>query len=235
MDRETTDVAIADALLGAAGLGDLGEHFPAEAVAEGASSLQILARTAVLLADAGFSIVNIDTIVVIQRVRVAPHRRQMVERIAEALSVDPSRISVKATTSSVIRWLPTIWCHRRGPIVFDTVRPKGRWRAFSSRPANTAASGFAAIAPFALYHFHRMTHYGLVANLIAAPLVSVLIMPMAVLSLAGIHSIWAIVLPQYLFAIGHGVHQPCGQAGAVGPFPEKAGTAASLSVFRLKL
>lgn len=58
---------------------------------------------------------------------------------------------------------------------------------------------------------------------------------MAALSLAGVHTLWAIVLPQYLFAIGHGVHQPCGQAGAVGPFPEKAGTAASLSGFAMTL
>jgi DHA1 family bicyclomycin/chloramphenicol resistance-like MFS transporter len=58
---------------------------------------------------------------------------------------------------------------------------------------------------------------------------------MAALSLAGVHTIWAIVLPQYLFAIGHGVHQPCSQAGAVGPFPEKAGTAASLSGFAMTL
>jgi DHA1 family bicyclomycin/chloramphenicol resistance-like MFS transporter len=54
---------------------------------------------------------------------------------------------------------------------------------------------------------------------------------MAALSLAGIHEVWAILLPQYVYALGHGVHQPCGQAGAVGPFPEKAGTAASLSGF----
>jgi MFS transporter, DHA1 family, multidrug resistance protein len=58
---------------------------------------------------------------------------------------------------------------------------------------------------------------------------------MALLSLAGVHSVWAILLPQYLYAIGHGVHQPCGQAGAVGPFPEKAGTAASLSGFAMTL
>jgi DHA1 family bicyclomycin/chloramphenicol resistance-like MFS transporter len=56
---------------------------------------------------------------------------------------------------------------------------------------------------------------------------------MAGLSLAGVHEVWAIVLPQYLYAIGHGVHQPCGQAGAVGPFPEKAGTAASLLGFAM--
>ena len=58
---------------------------------------------------------------------------------------------------------------------------------------------------------------------------------MAALSLAGVHEVWAIVLPQWLYAVGHGIHQPCGQAGAVGPFPEKAGTAASLSGFGMTL
>ncbi|WP_298831018.1 multidrug effflux MFS transporter [uncultured Piscinibacter sp.] len=54
---------------------------------------------------------------------------------------------------------------------------------------------------------------------------------MAVLALAGVHAVWAVMLPSWLYCLGHGVHQPCGQAGAVGPFPEKAGTAASLSGF----
>ena len=58
---------------------------------------------------------------------------------------------------------------------------------------------------------------------------------MAALSLAGVVSVWAIMLPQWLFALGHGVHQPCGQAGAIGPFPDKAGTAASLSGFAMML
>jgi DHA1 family bicyclomycin/chloramphenicol resistance-like MFS transporter len=56
---------------------------------------------------------------------------------------------------------------------------------------------------------------------------------MAGLSLAGVQAVWAIMLPQLLFATGHGIHQPCGQAGVVGPFPEKAGTAASLSGFAM--
>ena len=54
---------------------------------------------------------------------------------------------------------------------------------------------------------------------------------MAALSLAGLHSLWALLIPQWLYAIGHGIHQPCGQACALGPFPDKAGTAASLSGF----
>lgn len=58
---------------------------------------------------------------------------------------------------------------------------------------------------------------------------------LAVLSLLGLHNAWAIAVPQWLYAVGHGIHQPCGQAGAVGPFPEKAGTAASLSGFGMTL
>ena len=52
-----------------------------------------------------------------------------------------------------------------------------------------------------------------------------------VLPLLGVHSVWAIVLPFYLFMIAHGVHQPCGQSGAVGPFPQAAGAASALSGF----
>ena len=48
---------------------------------------------------------------------------------------------------------------------------------------------------------------------------------MGVLALMGVQSAWAIMLPFYLFMMGHGVHQPCGQSGAVGPFPQAAGAA----------
>ena len=54
---------------------------------------------------------------------------------------------------------------------------------------------------------------------------------MGVLALAGVQSVWAIMLPFYLFMLGHGVHQPCGQSGAVGPFPKSAGAASALSGF----
>ena len=57
----------------------------------------------------------------------------------------------------------------------------------------------------------------------------------AALSLAGLHTVWAVLLPQWIYAVGHGIHQPCGQAGAIGPFPEKAGTAAALSGFIMML
>lgn len=51
------------------------------------------------------------------------------------------------------------------------------------------------------------------------------------LALAGLHNSWAIMLPFYLFMLGHGVHQPCGQSGAVGPFPQAAGAASALNGF----
>ncbi len=55
------------------------------------------------------------------------------------------------------------------------------------------------------------------------------------LALAGVEGVWAIMLPVYLFMLGHGVHQPCGQAGAVGPFPHAAGAASALSGFMMML
>jgi DHA1 family bicyclomycin/chloramphenicol resistance-like MFS transporter len=54
---------------------------------------------------------------------------------------------------------------------------------------------------------------------------------MALLSLAGLSSPWAICVPQMVFNFGHGIHQPCGQAGVVGPFPQAAGAASALSGF----
>ncbi len=55
------------------------------------------------------------------------------------------------------------------------------------------------------------------------------------LAWAGVHAVWAVLLPQWLFAFGHGIHQPCGQAGAVGPFAASAGAASALAGFVLSL
>lgn len=60
-------------------------------------------------------------------------------------------------------------------------------------------------------------------------------MSMAALSLAGVASVWAILVPQWIYSVGHGLHQPCGQAGAVAPFPQHAGAAASVAGFMLAL
>lgn len=91
--------AVADALLGAARLGDLGERFPATARWENAPSAGILVEVARALTDKGWSIVDIDATVVAEEPRIAPHRDRMIDAVAAALAVSPEQISVKATTT----------------------------------------------------------------------------------------------------------------------------------------
>jgi len=91
--------AIIDALLGAAGLGDIGQHFPPEDPRwTDASSLDLLARALALVREAGFEVWNVDATVIAEEPRLAPHVPAMRERIAEALGVEAGRVSVKATT-----------------------------------------------------------------------------------------------------------------------------------------
>jgi 2-C-methyl-D-erythritol 2,4-cyclodiphosphate synthase len=92
--------AIIDALLGACGLGDIGKHFPPDdARWEGASSLDLLARTLSLVKEAGFAVENVDATVIAERPGLAPHIPAMRERIADALGIEPARVNVKATTN----------------------------------------------------------------------------------------------------------------------------------------
>lgn len=91
--------AIADALLGAAALGDIGKLFPDNDPAfKDADSLLLLRKVGVHLYTAGFRIVNIDSTVLAQAPKLAPHIRQMRANIARTLELDPSAVSVKATT-----------------------------------------------------------------------------------------------------------------------------------------
>jgi len=95
--------AIIDALLGACGLGDIGQHFPPEDPQwKGANSLDLLARALALVRDAGFEVGNVDATVIAERPRLAPHRPAMRERIAEALGIEAARVNVKATTNEGI-------------------------------------------------------------------------------------------------------------------------------------
>lgn len=98
-DADVVSHAIADALLGAAGLGDLGTYFPKDAVAEGSSSQLLLAEVARLIADAGYRVGNIDCVVVVQEVRVGPHRAAMEAVLSASLGVPADDVSVKATTT----------------------------------------------------------------------------------------------------------------------------------------
>ena len=98
-DADVVSHAIADALLGAAGLGDIGERFPASDEWKDASSLKILQEVGRVLRGEGWEISNVDSTVITQTPKLAPFRDQMIDNISEALSVDRTRISVKATTT----------------------------------------------------------------------------------------------------------------------------------------
>jgi 2-C-methyl-D-erythritol 2,4-cyclodiphosphate synthase len=98
-DGDVVSHAVADALLGAAQLGDLGEHFPNDDRWRDASSLEILSETAGLLSGEGWTIVNVDVTVAAERPRITPHRAAMAGKMAGALGIDPSAVSVKATTT----------------------------------------------------------------------------------------------------------------------------------------
>ena len=98
-DADVLCHAISDAILGAARLGDLGALFPSDARWENASSLTILSATAGAARDAGWVVGNIDSTIVAEAPRLGPYKAQMIANIAEALEVDQSVISVKATTT----------------------------------------------------------------------------------------------------------------------------------------
>jgi 2-C-methyl-D-erythritol 2,4-cyclodiphosphate synthase len=96
-DADVVAHAVADALLGAAGLGDLGEHFPdTDPAWAGADSLALLRRVVRLVAAAGWRPANVDCAVVAEQPRLAPHRPAMQERLAAAVGAP---VGVKATTA----------------------------------------------------------------------------------------------------------------------------------------
>ncbi|MDR3051942.1 MAG: 2-C-methyl-D-erythritol 4-phosphate cytidylyltransferase [Oscillospiraceae bacterium] len=99
-DADVAAHALCDALLGAAGLGDIGRHFPdTDPAYEDADSLQLLARVGGLVRRAGFVLSNADVTIVAQRPRLRDWMPQMAENLARALDVDAARLSVKATTT----------------------------------------------------------------------------------------------------------------------------------------
>jgi 2-C-methyl-D-erythritol 2,4-cyclodiphosphate synthase len=98
--------AVADAILGAAALGDLGTHFPSSAAEwHDADSSALLRTVADMAADGGFAVHNIDVTIIAQTVRISPHRTAMRRRLSEILSVPIDRVSVKATTTDGMGYL----------------------------------------------------------------------------------------------------------------------------------
>src|SRR5438105_5965053 len=99
-DADVLAHAITDALFGAAGLGDIGRHFPdSDDRFEGANSILLLAECARRVREAGFEISNIDSTVIAQAPKLAPHIEAMRARLAQALQLQPSQVNVKAKTA----------------------------------------------------------------------------------------------------------------------------------------
>lgn len=98
--------AITDALLGAAGLGDIGRHFPdTDTAFAGADSAMLLAEAARRVRVAGYRIGNVDATIVAQAPKMAPHIPAMVARIADAIAIDAACVNVKAKTSERLGYL----------------------------------------------------------------------------------------------------------------------------------
>lgn len=102
-DADVLCHAIGDAILGAAGLGDLGVHFPpGDPAWKDASSLVLLGHIRELLQQRGATLVNVDAMLIAEAPRLSKYRAQMAERIGMWLAVDPERISLKATSNELL-------------------------------------------------------------------------------------------------------------------------------------
>ena len=97
-DADVVTHAVMDALLGAAGKGDIGDHYPDDDPSfENAESIGLLGR--MIEALAGWSVVNVDVTVIAERPRLGPHKQRMAERLTDAMQVQAACVNVKATTS----------------------------------------------------------------------------------------------------------------------------------------
>ena len=102
-DADVLTHAVMDALLGAARLGDIGEHFPSsDASLRDADSLQLLRQVRTLLRNSGWRIIDIDCVVIAQHPRLSPFRERICLSLASALEIDASAVGFKATTSDYL-------------------------------------------------------------------------------------------------------------------------------------
>lgn len=99
-DADALTHAMMDALLGALSLGDIGHYFPpSDPQWAGADSMVLLAQVKALIDAQGWTISNIDSVVVAERPKLKPHVKEMRSRLASTLQLDPERIGIKATTN----------------------------------------------------------------------------------------------------------------------------------------
>lgn len=98
--------AITDALLGAAGLGDIGRHFPdTDPQFSGADSRVLLREACLRVRNSGYLVGNIDATIIAQKPKMAPHIAQMVAHVAADLGVAPEQVNIKAKTNEKLGWL----------------------------------------------------------------------------------------------------------------------------------
>ena len=108
-DADVLVHAVMDALLGAAALGDIGQHFPdTDPAYEGISSISLLERVGELLRKHGWRVENLDAIIVAQKPKMAPHIPQMIQNVARSLGIGVDQVSVKATTEEKLGFTGTL-------------------------------------------------------------------------------------------------------------------------------
>ncbi len=99
-DADVLAHSICDALLGAAGLGDIGLHFPdTDPKFKDISSMALLARTYEMVNEKGFLIANLDSTIIAEAPKLSPYRDDMINNIAWTVEIDPGRVNIKATTT----------------------------------------------------------------------------------------------------------------------------------------
>jgi 2-C-methyl-D-erythritol 2,4-cyclodiphosphate synthase len=102
-DADVLAHAVIDALLGAAGLGDIGQHFPdTDERYRGADSIALLQEVMKLLAGEGLQVINVDCTLVMERPKIAPYKQQIRQRLAQVLGLPERRVNVKASTGERI-------------------------------------------------------------------------------------------------------------------------------------
>lgn len=105
-DGDAVAHAVTDALLGAAGLGSIGDHFPDDDPdLAGADSLQLLAEAVRLVEGENYQVVNVDVTVVTETPRIGPHAGAMGDALAEPLGIDPGHVSVRGKSGEGMGWI----------------------------------------------------------------------------------------------------------------------------------
>jgi 2-C-methyl-D-erythritol 2,4-cyclodiphosphate synthase len=105
-DADAVAHAVTDALLGAAGLGDIGLHFPpSDSAWRDADSIELLRRAVALLEGENYQIINLDVTVIAEVPRIGPHAAAMRDRIAAACTISPSSVSIKGKTNERMGWI----------------------------------------------------------------------------------------------------------------------------------